>query len=75
MSAEANVPRQKLLDGRFYAKAQGPFLFTRSKVSPCPSAGIWAPHPAFAIGPTAGEEQPKADCHTRKESKQRTRGR
>ena len=39
-----------------------------------PSARIWAPHPAFAIGPTTVEEEPKADCRTRKGNKQRNQG-
>ena len=30
--------------------------------------------PAFAIGPTAVEEKPKADCRTRKGNKQRNQG-
>ena len=42
--------------------------------SACPHRKHSGTSPAFAIGPTAVEEKPKADCRTRKGNKQRNQG-
>ena len=41
---------------------------------PWPQRKNWGTSPAFAIGPTAVEEKPKADRRTRKGNKQHNQG-
>ena len=47
-------------------------LWAGSQASSCPQRKNYGPSPAFAIGTSAVEEKPKADCRTRKGNQQHT---
>ena len=71
----ASKPRRSCTRG-----AVGSFQSSRQRTtkyslggSPWPQLKNLGRSPAFAIGPTAVEEKTKADCRTRKGTKQRTR--
>ena len=57
--------------GSFPASRQE-ILWASSQASPWPQRKNYGHPSAFAIGPTAVEEKPKADCRTRKGNQQRT---
>ena len=60
---------------RFQPQGRGISLTDSLSAPACPQRKDLGHLPAFAIGPTAVEEIPKADCRTHKKSNARHQGR